>query len=124
MGVCPQQHRISTGKYNCVILKFCVKNKKSANDVLSIGKAIKISISTFALILYMYILLLIMALFIETSFNIKYYSLPTTKYYPNIKLNSYRELINIGFLTVLYYLAKKGILSNFKISIRKHFSCM
>ena len=80
---------------------------------MSVGKALTLILCVVGLILYMYMLLLIMAIFIETSCNTKYSSLPTTMYYSKVRTHSDKELLNGCFLTFLCFLVKTGIIYKF-----------
>ena len=110
MGICAQQHRIITGKYNSTFLCVKVSNKIANKYEICFKWMFDTSLRAVGLILYMYMLLLIMAIFIETSCNTKYSSLHTTKYSSKVRTHSDRELINGCFLTFLCFLLKKGII--------------
>ena len=113
MGVCPQQHRISTGRYNSIYFRECMFVNKSKDD-MSIGRALRISISVVGLICYMYVICLLMALFIETTLNQTLIS----RIHPTVKLNSLRELTNIGIFIIIYSSLPKFAAHN-KFSLRK-----
>ena len=129
MGVCAQQHRVSTGRYNSFILKLCVTNRKIVDD-LSVSKTLKIFFSTFGLILYMYILLLILALCIEISLKQPYFRsypmkfsfyLPASEISPTIIPNNLNnilrelpELLNNRCIILIFHLFKTTKNTNLK----------
>ena len=107
MGICPQQHRVVIGMFNGHLSKTTKSGNVFAEDNLSFQQILIYFLCVAGFLIYVYLLLLLMALFIENTLNNKFASLPATKYYPNIKLNSYRELINIVFFYCFILLSKK-----------------
>ena len=121
MGVCAQQHRITTGRYNYITYNVC-NNICRSEDGMSVAKAFMIYISVVGLILYMYIWCLLVALFIEISLNQRqcFSSLGSlhavlgtnTKIYIT---NGLRELLNLCLL-LLMYTTKKQIICMFNMT--------
>ena len=64
MGVCAQQHRITTGRYNSFYFNKIVNKFK---EYMGVGKALTTFLSMVGLILYLYIVCLLMALYIDVS---------------------------------------------------------
>ena len=94
MGICVQQHRICTGRYNSMYFKECKFVNKTKDD-LSVGEVLKISVSVVGLICYMYIICLLMALCIETSLSSSASETYTTLHFikfHEIHIYKYREL--------------------------------
>ena len=127
MGVCAQQHRVSTGKYNSILFKVCDKSNVKMGEFMSAGRSLMISSPFMGLILYMYIILLclLMALFIDIS--LKKDSLPSTSETNPIffRTNSHGDILNICFFIIIYNLPKlfqrKFSPTFLKVNIKKHF---
>ena len=101
MGVCAQQHRVSTGRYNCVQFNKVVNILKNN---MSVGKALIITFYVVGLILYMYILCLLMALFIEISLNQTSYRSYPMKFAFNIPASEISPTILI--ILLIFHLLK------------------
>ena len=123
MGICPQQHRVAIGMFNNLIVKKTGTGNVHAEDKFSVQHILINSLCVAGLITYVYLLLLLMALFIENTLSDNICaSISTAKSYPKITINSYRELLNSCFLTILYFLSKNDVMAKIKTSRKKHVS--
>ena len=117
MGVCAQQHRVCTGRYNSIYYKMCANN---LHDDMSVSKALTMSISVVGLIFYMYIICLLMALSMKISLNCQESLITMPRHFQTAQNYNNMDLVNGCFLALIFWIVKNTNIGRHKNRAMQH----